>query len=431
MPAWDTLRQGLVAEYCFAGSAADSSGRGRHGVVHGAELVVDRFGRPGHAYGFDGIDDYIEVAPPPTLSPEALSVSVWAKYAPRDFDGYTNCLVAQDDGNDEDQSRRVFQLSTEGGRIIWHRMIGARDPMCRRRVQPGVWCHVVAVHDRGMNRLYVDGTLCDSVAHRLWAHDSQPLHIGRKGTPEPYFFFKGHLDDIRLYDRALSESEIQQLLREGDWEPAARSAAFPAGDPISGHWGQQGVVFLDIRYDGARKVTGRIMAGRPSNMALISAGSFDRESGALRLEGTARDPRDGGPVTWSIEGMLDQDEISVLARFNDFQGNFVLTRRGAHPRLTRRSVRSQLGALAFRLRRLVAAGGLALLLSHPAVAQPNPGPADATTTVFDVFDGVGRLADRIEIPTGSHLIGFDSRWLYTVRVDADDFEHLRRFLLPR
>ena len=58
-------------------------------------------------------------------------------------------------------------------------------------------------------------------------------------------------------------------------------------------------------------------------------------------------------------------------------------------------------------------------------------PADAKTTVFDVFDRAGRLADRIEIPAGSHLIGFDSRWLYTVRVDADDFEHLQRFPLPR
>jgi hypothetical protein len=58
-------------------------------------------------------------------------------------------------------------------------------------------------------------------------------------------------------------------------------------------------------------------------------------------------------------------------------------------------------------------------------------PASSKTTVFDVFDRAGNLAERIEIPSGSRLIGFDARWLYTVRVDADDFEHLQRFPLPR
>ena len=58
------MRDGLAAEYGFAGSADDTSGRGRHGVVHGAALTADRFGRQDHAYQFDGVDDYIEIAPP-------------------------------------------------------------------------------------------------------------------------------------------------------------------------------------------------------------------------------------------------------------------------------------------------------------------------------------------------------------------------------
>jgi hypothetical protein len=227
------MRDGLLAEYCFAGHADDTSGSGRHGVVHGATLTADRFGRTHHAYFFDGVDDYIEVAPPPTLSGSQLSVSAWARYEPHDFRGWTNCIIAQDDGNDDDQSRRVFQLSTDCGHIVWHRMACVRDPMCKRRIRPGVWCHIVGVHHDGANRLFVDGVLHDTVEHRLWTHAAQPLHIRRKGTPEPFFFFHGAIDDVRVYDRAIDDAEVNALLREGGWEPPSPDERKAPGDPLS------------------------------------------------------------------------------------------------------------------------------------------------------------------------------------------------------
>lgn len=58
-------------------------------------------------------------------------------------------------------------------------------------------------------------------------------------------------------------------------------------------------------------------------------------------------------------------------------------------------------------------------------------PFDAKVRVFDVFDRAGSLVDRIELPAGLRLVGFDPQWLYTSRVDADDFEHLQRFPIPR
>jgi hypothetical protein len=169
------LRDGLVAEYRFDGDAADTSGQGRHGVIHGAKLTMDRFGKANHACQFDGIDDYVEVSPPPVFTDAAMSVSVWAKWDARDFAWWTNCVVSQDDGNDEDQCRRVFQLSTFDGHIVWHRMIGARDPMDQRRIRPDRWYHVVAVCEKGEHRLFVDGVFQDAVKHRFWTHSTQPL----------------------------------------------------------------------------------------------------------------------------------------------------------------------------------------------------------------------------------------------------------------
>ncbi|MES2305670.1 MAG: hypothetical protein V4558_09185 [Gemmatimonadota bacterium] len=56
--------------------------------------------------------------------------------------------------------------------------------------------------------------------------------------------------------------------------------------------------------------------------------------------------------------------------------------------------------------------------------------ADATTRTYDVFDRRGALVDRLELPAGARLVGFDAHSLYTVRKDDDDLLHLQRFKLP-
>lgn len=56
--------------------------------------------------------------------------------------------------------------------------------------------------------------------------------------------------------------------------------------------------------------------------------------------------------------------------------------------------------------------------------------ADAKRRTYDIFDRRGALVDRIQLPAGSRLVGFDSRSLYAVRSDEDDLLHLQRFQLP-
>jgi L-amino acid N-acyltransferase YncA len=210
-------------------------------------------------------------------------------------------------------------------------MVGARDPMCKRRVRFGTWYHLAAVYDHGEHRLYLDGVLQDAETHRFWTHATQPLHIGRKGTNEPHFFFKGAIDDLRIYERALTASDVIALYREGGFEkPPA-----PPPEDVSGRWGQDGVVFLDLAADGAGRVTGRIMAGRPDNMAEVRLGSYDRATGRLRLEGDATDPATGTAVNFVLTGAIADGEAAMAAHVYTrdgrvaYSGNHVLTRRGA------------------------------------------------------------------------------------------------------
>jgi hypothetical protein len=205
------MRDRLIAEFLFNGNADDTSGNGFHGVVHGATPAPDRFGNPNSAYAFDGTDDYIVVSPPPKLIDTALTLSVWARFDSTLFKGWHDCIICQDNGDDHDHARRIFQISMLRDRIFWHRMMEVPDPFSIGPVEPGAWYHIAAVVENGLHTLYVNGVLNNSVRHRLAVHDEEPMYIGRKGTSEQYFFFDGAIDDIRIYNRSLSEAEIKSL----------------------------------------------------------------------------------------------------------------------------------------------------------------------------------------------------------------------------
>src|SRR5262249_40911894 len=144
---------------------------------------------------------------------------------------------------------------------------------------------------------------------------SQPIHIGRKGTDEPYFFFHGDIGDVRLYDHALSDTDVLTLCEEGGWTPSIGEPNAGIADPVSGLWGSGRVVVMDLRYDGGSLISGEIMTGKRGNMAPIDKGTFDRATGALQLEGTGRHPDEGYAVPYVIRGRLADGEISVAATF--------------------------------------------------------------------------------------------------------------------
>lgn len=104
------------------------------------------------------------------------------------------------------------------------------------------------------------------------------------------------------------------------------AGALPAqSDPISGKWGRDGVTFLDLRLDNAGAVTGHVMNERPNNMAVIKSGSFHRQTGAIKLEGEAKD--DAGVLNpFTIDGSLVGDSLKVTAKFGTYTGSMAFVR---------------------------------------------------------------------------------------------------------
>jgi ribosomal protein S18 acetylase RimI-like enzyme len=325
-------RDGLVLELLLDGSADDTSGAGHHGVIRGATFTSNRLGRMDAAALFDGVDDHIAIDPPPPLDGRAFTVSLWARIDTGNMRGWTHCLIAQDNGDDNDQSRRVFQLSVFDGRIVWHRMMNARDPAGRRLVVPGAWFHAAAVVDGSQHRLYVDGRLQDTVTHRSRRHPVEPIYIGRKGTPEASFFTRGAIDDVRVYNRALQPGEIAALYRHNGFVNRIDAHRLDAR-PISGLWGLDDQVLLDLRADEYGNVAGAVMNGRPGNLAPISRGTFHRKTGRLTIEGTAERLDTGEPAAFTVSGTLARGRLELGYRFGDLVGTVSARRVGRWLRL--------------------------------------------------------------------------------------------------
>ncbi|WP_158606577.1 LamG domain-containing protein [Paenibacillus ginsengarvi] len=229
------LRDGLLGEYLFDGCAADSSGNGNDGRVEGAALTANRFGEADRALAFTGRGECIVLDPPPALREDAFALSLWVKYDENAvMEWWNNALVSQDDhGLASDQTRRVFQLSTMGEHITWHRMMKSADLKSKQPVRRGVWVHVAAVYGDGLHRLYVNGELHDSQAGAFAPNLEEPIYIGKKNSPEPRFFFHGALDDIRIYNRTLSPEEVCELFTEHGYTGELSLDPGQACEPVS------------------------------------------------------------------------------------------------------------------------------------------------------------------------------------------------------
>jgi hypothetical protein len=208
------LQTGLVAYYPFCGNANDASGNGNHGTVNGATLTIDRFGRVNSAYRFNGTSDFISVADANTLDfTNNFSISIWMQipeYAngnervaigkQRSIDGTGYQITAASAYN---SSKYVAAINNNGQAVV----IGnaPNDYLTLNK-----WSQIVVTYGAGILSIYKDGVLTGSLPSTIsLSNSSLPLYIGKEFNTSRYF--KGFLDDIALYNRALSASDVQQL----------------------------------------------------------------------------------------------------------------------------------------------------------------------------------------------------------------------------
>ncbi len=217
--AFADLTTGLVAHYPFSGNADDESGNENHATVYGATLTTDRWGNPGSAYSFDGVDNYMEVPSSASLqSPTAaLTVASWV-FIEGWYGGWAAvCSKSDTPGNAQYGyaiAPYLVYLEVQGVYVT----ITTSNAFVLNR-----WYHVAYTWDGAQVRLFVDGQLVGSTPlARSPLVDNRPFQIGRH-APGSVEYMHGILDGVRVYNRALSSTEITELL---DCPDEQESAAF-------------------------------------------------------------------------------------------------------------------------------------------------------------------------------------------------------------
>src|SRR6266446_2348635 len=200
------LRNGLVAYYPFNGNADDESGNGNQGTVSGATISTDRFGIPNGAYYFAGDGSDISISDSPSLDiTNALTLSAWIKIEaggvaqPRILEKHVFDLGLSDTSGTPQLFLNIQNYPSGGASII------------TAPLHSGQWIFVAGTYDRQTLRLYTNGILAaQTIATVPIDVNSLPIGIGQN-LESGADWFKGYIDDVRIYNRALSSTEVAQL----------------------------------------------------------------------------------------------------------------------------------------------------------------------------------------------------------------------------
>jgi hypothetical protein len=234
----DDIRKCLILHFDFDGvavdgKAADKSGHGNVGQIVNVVFVKD--GHQGGAAKFALSDSYITVPNNDEINPRRLTVAAWIKTSYSDkvwrriFDKCYSKGFALSEGGDVKQWHHK-------GLLEWETGVGAGG-LSGQRIDDGQWHHVVATYDGVDAKIYMDGWPAGKPAHKVGElkRNDYDLTIGaNRSNPDGAYgeigaSFNGMMDDVMMFNRALSDDEVQTLFKaQGGVLAAQLSQSAPA-----------------------------------------------------------------------------------------------------------------------------------------------------------------------------------------------------------
>lgn len=207
---------GLIAYYPFDDDdnrqVRDASGNGRDGTVQGA--IPMREGRKGGAYRTGRRTGHLQIPNDPAwnFGDKPFSIVLWIKLEQMPFG--EQMIVGHDEGGGE-QNKWAFEFWQ--GNLCFHvntpRSESFRIGATPWRGEVGRWYHLAVTREDDRFRIYVDGNWVSEAKHALPVPSAQaPLTIGQAEA----LFVDGALDEVMLFDRALSDEEIRNLAEGAD-----------------------------------------------------------------------------------------------------------------------------------------------------------------------------------------------------------------------
>ena len=211
---------GLIAYWPFNGNANDVSGNAKNGTVTGATLTNDRFGSANSAYNFSGAAQFITC---PSISElngsSSASFSLWVKI--NGNNSWTNCNLGCAQyflSRDGDFSSTRIGISYYPKNQLFGAGIGGfgsgfgAGSTNTYPVPQSTWHHIVFTIGGGFVKLYVNGVFnSSSVFTGVMPSSSSNLFFGKLPVGGYEYYLNGFLDDIGIWNRVLTATEITNL----------------------------------------------------------------------------------------------------------------------------------------------------------------------------------------------------------------------------
>jgi len=222
--AIDSLKVGLVAYYPLNSNANDGSGNNNNGTAYNVTPTTDRFGKANSAYYFDGVDSYIKVRDTTSLrlNNTDFTLNSWVQ-----LDAYNSSygsIIMAKRGNGSGNGWNFgiagyadLTNAVDADGIVTYSISGGNDPFAAGKVKidtTNKWHMLTTVYSNSKQevKIYVDGFL-DTTTENMATPSSittADLYIGADYVTSAYFI-KGKMDDLRIYNRALSNKEVLAL----------------------------------------------------------------------------------------------------------------------------------------------------------------------------------------------------------------------------
>lgn len=206
------LTNGLVAYYPFTGNANDASGNGNNGTVHGATLTADRFGTANSAYSFNGVGSYVGFSTVPLNQTGNWTVTAWIQPATTNQLGQA-VTVGYDNGTSATANGFAFDMAGQTSGQQGNQLIGVFGGIASLDsgyffASSNQWYHIVMLQNAGITEFFVNGVQTAETQTGVTPRTPTALTIGSANGTR---FFNGSINDVRIYNLALSSNEVQQL----------------------------------------------------------------------------------------------------------------------------------------------------------------------------------------------------------------------------
>ncbi len=200
---------GLVGQFPFSGNANDISGNGNNGTNNGATLTTDRFGNTNSAYLFNGTSSFISVPNVAQSGNTARSILCWVKFSSTN----PNCVISTGNTSANGNSFNLVVNYTDPNQHNLGVMGFYNDfyPTNNATINDNAWHLIGTTYDGAGNiKTFVDGNL-DNSGTITFNTAGQINYIGKANAVSDENYFDGIIDDVLLYNRALTTTEVSDI----------------------------------------------------------------------------------------------------------------------------------------------------------------------------------------------------------------------------